>query len=711
MKWSYLFLLILLPGLVWSTEIVVNPKIEREFPIHGMMPTYNDVQLEANWKSPPITDSIHCPVFDSVDYGGEFSSPQNYSNADHIVRRLGMYDVPYIFFETGDNWTNDCLTSYWDDWFEYWPWEYATSTAPEDTLDTGRICASADTFGNIHVVWHGPLPTGVYEIWYRKKTGGTWGPVHLISADEGVEDGFPVVTADGDGNPWVVWNHGGIQFEEDLYARHSTDGGETWEPIENITNFGGLMFGSWILASIDCDLATGDVHVVCNTDVSSPKDNWMDIFYVHYDASSGTWDPVEVVAEAVVGRHPLACAQVVVDSDNVPHVVYQENGADEGGAGGLTGWAHCGPAGQPYYTYKPQGSSWRRPRAIFNLNHHTGEATGYPDLGIDENNYLYFVYTQPCFADTSDGSVAFFYGFDWASFNVYYSVKAPDSPEWTPREMVSRVRDPNADSACIYPQTNKNVPSDGPDITWSQLVGQASPATICYNHETPGLPPAGDVAVEWIWPNSETWGDIQVGDTIYPKAVFRCVSWEKGRTDYFMDTRFEFWWCTDSLMWDDRRVVPDIAPGEVSDTIECGFGIIIEDQSVIDSLRLVIYTVKANDTDPSNDTLMAGCGVGVQEHVQPKSNKLYLLQNRPNPFVQSTTINFSIPADGRVTLEIFDAAGRLVKELVNERLPSGLHSFIWDGTDDTQRHVTSGIYFYRLKTSGECLSRKMLLLK
>lgn len=704
MKWQCLFWVILLPGIVYGVEMVVNPKIDCKPPIHGMLPMHNGNHLKTQMETPPQTDSIHYVVA-SVDYGGPWSSPLNYPNADHIVRRLGTYNVPYIFYETGPYWHYDCIASSWCTWFPFlWVREYVTPIGPEDTLDTGRICAAADTFGNIHIVWHGPiLPTDtVCEVWYRKKSDGAWRTAILLSANEGVMDAFPVVTVDGDCNVTAVWTHGDIGEEEDLYARRSTDCGEIWGPTENISDFAAIMSGSWILPSIDCDPTTGDVHVVCNTDMNS--DNWMDIFYAHYDAASGTWDPIETVAEAVAGGHPFGCPQVVVDSENLPHVVYQENLSDQGGREGLSGWPECGPVGMSYYTYKPKGDTWRTPQEIFSTS--TGGATGYPDLGIDQNGYFYLVYTQPsCF-----GGDAYYYEFPWASFNVFYSVKAPGSTQWTPRELVSRVQDPHVDTSCIYPQTNKNVPADGPEIAWCQLVGQAPPSVICYNHETPGLPPAGDVAVEWTWPDSDTWGDIQVGDTIFPRAVFRCVSWEKQRTNYFMDGRFELW-LRDSLVFDWQRLVPDVPPGSVSDTVECGLGIIVTDPGSLDSLRIKFCAIKANDTNPSNDCVEVPGSVGVEEQIQTEFFVDYLLKNQPNPFVQSTSITFFIPIDERVTVEIYDAAGRLACTLIDRKLQHGFHSIEWDGLDDCRNRVPSGIYFYRLLTSQNHLSRKMILLK
>jgi len=88
-----------------------------------------------------------------------------------------------------------------------------------------------------------------------------------------------------------------------------------------------------------------------------------------------------------------------------------------------------------------------------------------------------------------------------------------------------------------------------------------------------------------------------------------------------------------------------------------------------------------------------------------------LWQNVPNPFNPSTTIRFDIAAAGRVALRIYDVEGRLVKTLVDERLPASSQAVEWNGTDNRGRHVASGVYFARLVAGDVTETRKMVLLK
>jgi hypothetical protein len=91
---------------------------------------------------------------------------------------------------------------------------------------------------------------------------------------------------------------------------------------------------------------------------------------------------------------------------------------------------------------------------------------------------------------------------------------------------------------------------------------------------------------------------------------------------------------------------------------------------------------------------------------------LTLYQNHPNPFNPSTTIGYYLPVSAPVTLEVYDPAGHLVSRLLDgvaqER---GMHSIEWRGIDTAGRRVSSGVYFYRLRTGKDVLSRKMVLLR
>lgn len=88
-----------------------------------------------------------------------------------------------------------------------------------------------------------------------------------------------------------------------------------------------------------------------------------------------------------------------------------------------------------------------------------------------------------------------------------------------------------------------------------------------------------------------------------------------------------------------------------------------------------------------------------------------LQQNVPNPFNPVTAIKFSVPVKKAVSLVIYNVKGQAVKTLLNSEISAGAHSLIWDGKDDQNAAVGSGVYYYRLKTGNTELTKKMVLLK
>jgi hypothetical protein len=88
-----------------------------------------------------------------------------------------------------------------------------------------------------------------------------------------------------------------------------------------------------------------------------------------------------------------------------------------------------------------------------------------------------------------------------------------------------------------------------------------------------------------------------------------------------------------------------------------------------------------------------------------------LTGNYPNPFNPSTTITYSLPQNSAVNLNIFNAKGQLIKNLVNEYQSPGNYELIWDGTNTQGKAVSSGIYYYNLSHKSGRIYRKLLMLK
>ena len=89
----------------------------------------------------------------------------------------------------------------------------------------------------------------------------------------------------------------------------------------------------------------------------------------------------------------------------------------------------------------------------------------------------------------------------------------------------------------------------------------------------------------------------------------------------------------------------------------------------------------------------------------------HLSQNYPNPFNPITTINFSIPQDQMVKIEIIDLNGRLINTIHEGITKTGEHIVRWNATDHNHNPVSTGVYFYRLTAGSFFKTRKMIYLK
>lgn len=87
------------------------------------------------------------------------------------------------------------------------------------------------------------------------------------------------------------------------------------------------------------------------------------------------------------------------------------------------------------------------------------------------------------------------------------------------------------------------------------------------------------------------------------------------------------------------------------------------------------------------------------------------LSNYPNPFNPMTTIFFSVSEDQDYTLSVYNIKSQKIRELCNGIYPKGIHSVIWDGTDDNNNSVSSGIYYCKIESGSNVAVKKMVLVK
>jgi len=102
---------------------------------------------------------------------------------------------------------------------------------------------------------------------------------------------------------------------------------------------------------------------------------------------------------------------------------------------------------------------------------------------------------------------------------------------------------------------------------------------------------------------------------------------------------------------------------------------------------------------------------GIDEGKTRKPETSAILSAMPNPFNSVVAISVETQKFASLQLDIFDFSGRRVVNLADDEFGSGLHRFIWDGRDDTNRELSSGVYLARLRVGEKVVTKKLLLVK
>ncbi len=152
--------------------------------------------------------------------------------------------------------------------------------------------------------------------------------------------------------------------------------------------------------------------------------------------------------------------------------------------------------------------------------------------------------------------------------------------------------------------------------------------------------------------------------------------------------------------------------------IPSAFGMYLVDMTAervsdIGSLSSYAFSYGKNETDRSFRLV-----VGTKDFVGKNTNGIPLVplgysleQNFPNPFNPSTTIEYSLAHSAHVEIEIFNVLGQKAKTLFVGDEKIGAYSAVWDGTNDYGSKVSSGVYFYRIRTEEFTAAKKMILIK
>jgi hypothetical protein len=175
--------------------------------------------------------------------------------------------------------------------------------------------------------------------------------------------------------------------------------------------------------------------------------------------------------------------------------------------------------------------------------------------------------------------------------------------------------------------------------------------------------------------------------------------------------------------------------------------VVYESDSIINNKEIILEFVPDNGQKKINISNLSGDDINpltlqindsvavVWEHINGESSQIYwakekfrpytnideeriftstnftLSQNYPNPFNPRTTIEYFIPYSTKISINIYNILGKRIRTVISEKFQVGNMEIVWDGKNDNDNIVSSGIYYYVLEYGSQKLSRKMVLIR
>jgi len=235
---------------------------------------------------------------------------------------------------------------------------------------------------------------------------------------------------------------------------------------------------------------------------------------------------------------------------------------------------------------------------------------------------------------------------------------------------------------------------------------------------------AGDSLKYWIWYNTETNYDVTVAEvSLEGKEWIQLHDRFTGNSSGWLYKAFSLdQWAGKSVyvrfryMTDDATTragvyVDDVwpVPTFANDTVVTDSIADTLYTAVVDSVGTYYYRVRGhnaawgwNDYGPLHGVVVTGLA-GVQEPAAKSVTSV--LEVGPNPVLNGTRVNYAIERGGPVSLVVYDATGRRVRNLVSGSSKAGVCTSDWDGKDGSGRQVPAGVYYVRLSAGKTSTAR------
>ncbi len=245
-------------------------------------------------------------------------------------------------------------------------------------------------------------------------------------------------------------------------------------------------------------------------------------------------------------------------------------------------------------------------------------------------------------------------------------------------------------------------------------------ALLADNHlmYTPALDFNGEDSLKFVVTDGELADTGYVFITVLPvnDAPTTCALLSPAHGTTVMDTSLTFQWESSSDVDGDSLNYTLILTGtDFFSAYEAGDSLLL----TLSTLELprstpIEWWIRVSDSadmvNSESRSFTIDATVGIEDSM-PLPTAWILEQNYPNPFNPSTTISFSMPAQSRIQLTVYDISGREIVRLADGMYSQGTYQVHWNGLDEAFNPVSSGLYMYRLEGNGFSQNKRMLFLK
>jgi hypothetical protein len=467
---------------------------------------------------------------------------------------------------------------------------------------------------------------------------------------------------------------------------HGSSGGWPWR-ISNSTNFGATWTGRLIMPGPNYqfdDITDGNKRDSCICLVMKNVSGYT-LYFVRSTNSGVTWRDTLFIPQAASGSG-VDYPKMDIRGPNILVGYYNTGGNGYIGVCRSTNW----------------GTTWNASQAY--VSNATGQGNC-PRFSKPPSTNAYFMWGQPA---------------SWMPTTVWFNRSTDLGATWGTPTQVQALN------------MSSHLSSRRPTHSWA-VMAIAPNGDICYSTMNMMQGNGWDIAFVKSTNQGTTWSTpVRVNDDVAtPNADQFCpwtevdyrgnihIFWYDNRNYYSSNiygTDLYYSYSTNGgTTWAPNERINDVSPlaSVTGDFDRMG------DFQIIDSDSSRVYCewthVNPQHTAGFMNTSTRLLPSGVEEKptgnpwVTHRVDGIELAPSRPNPVLSGTELAFELENHAQASLRIYDLSGKLVRTLVTGSLAAGSHTARWDTRDESGKPVASGVYFYRLESSGLLATKQLVV--